>query len=156
MRAGRLARSNDRFPFILGCHSETFLLAEFARSEQAKCTILRVHTHVAEPNGAAAVVLVDNEFGHVAKLQLGVIINAVAVFESAEMRLKAVEEIFREHGRIGRQLRRIDGIAHGRTVMIDQATVNIFENEIDEFAHGNVVQERVFRLENEMTAELLR
>lgn len=113
-------------------------------------------THITKPDSATAVILVDNEFGHVAKFQLGVIVDAVAVLESIEMRLKIVEKILRENGRIGGQLALIDGIAHGRAVMIDQTTVNIFENEIDEFAHGNVVQKWIFRLKDEMTAELLR
>lgn len=151
-----MTRPYDRLPFILGCNGETFLFVEFARSKKPKCTILRVNTHVTEPNGATAIVLVDNEFGHVAKFQLRVFVDAVAVLEAAEMRLKTREKVFREDGRIGGQLGLIDGSAHGRAVMIDQATVNVFENEIDEFAHGDVVQKRIFRLKNEMAAELFR
>ena len=79
-----------------------------------------------------------------------VVIDASTMFESREMRLKTGEKILGEDRRIrigsGRRRRRV--LIHRRTLMIDQTSVDIFENQIDEFTHGDVVQEGIFGLKD--------
>lgn len=67
------------------------------------------------------------------------------------MRLKTGEKILGEDRRvrIGSGRRRfVRVLIHRRALMIDQASVDILENQIDEFTHGDVVQERIFGLED--------
>ena len=73
------------------------------------------------------------------------------------MRLEAGEKILREDSRVrvetGRGARRF---AERRALMVEQTPVDVFQNQIDEFAHGDVVHERIFRLKDQMPTELLR